>query len=94
MLFFPKLRILEVFVSPGTGLHAKLQTFLDFYFFHHVSVLQVPVFHLSDEVDVHVSQQVSLQLRHLSLELVVDELEGAVHQVPQVGQQLVIVFQG
>lgn len=60
VLFFPELRLLQIFISSGTDLHSKFKPFFQFYFVHELPVLDVSILKLSYEVNVEFAQQISL----------------------------------
>lgn len=81
VVVLPELGILEILVASRTDLHTEFESFLQLNLLDHVSVLRVPVLHLGNEVDIHLSEEVSLQERYLSFAFVIDELQGPVDQV-------------
>lgn len=93
-VLLPELGVLEILVAAGADFHAELEPLLEFDLVHEFPVLEVPVLDFSQEVEVVGVEQVAVDRGDGPVALAVDEQQGPVHQVAQVGQQLVVVLAG
>jgi hypothetical protein len=76
---------LQILVSSGTDLHAKLESFLDFNFVQELPILDVSILKLSHEVNIEFIQLIYFDSRNSLLAFIVDKLKSPVDKVPQIG---------
>lgn len=91
-MLVPEFGVLQVLVPPRGDLHAELEALLDFHPVQQLTVFQVPTLGLSDELLVGFGPKGGIVSGDHAVVVGIDEMQTALNQISQIGEQLIVIF--